>query len=629
MKKLVLIVLLFCVPFVYAQVDNYNNYSSLTADVLISSTVQNSGAVKDFTAALGFFPKDYDSQRVISSTSYSAPQADVTESESAITFHWSKNYPSYSYSSLRRVEKTNTLVEVTDTPTFPVPVPSDLAAYTLPQGKIDITPEIGALAENIVGGETDAYKAVFLLANWTQKNIAYNLSTLNVNAVESSSWVLEHREGVCDELTNLFISLARSQGIPARFVSGVVYSNVNHEFGAHGWAEVYIDNHWIPVDPTFGTFGWVDPSHIKFKEELGSNQASVQYEWLGADPQIQTGGIIVNTSVVSGDPDAKDYVDMKIESLRTNVGSGSYVPLQLDLRNPYDFYVPVQVYLSKAPEVVGENSKSILLEPHSEGSLFWIVRVPLDVQEGYLYTTKIAVNDMYGGVAETNFTFSNVYDVVSQQEAEALLAPLMNEVTKPYLTDVSLQCATDKEFYYPDEQGLVDCSLQGNLNNIQVCFGDSCAAGSEKVYFPLDVKQYTSQRLAVRAEKDGKARHAYFDLRILSPPNVTVQHVKPKSIGFHEEGVLEFDLLSESPVQNLSLKIDGIGSYSISSFSGEKNIQIAITGKDLALQDIPFTFDYQDQLSKEYHTEQLVHIDVPDVPWWYKMYAKILSWFAL
>ena len=47
------------------------------------------------------------------------------------------------------------------------------------------------------------------------------------------------------------MALARSAGLPARTVSGLIY--LNDRFYYHAWAEVYLAD-WIAVDPTFDQF---------------------------------------------------------------------------------------------------------------------------------------------------------------------------------------------------------------------------------------------------------------------------------------------------------------------------------------------------------------------------------------
>ena len=121
---------------------------------------------------------------------------------------------------------------------------------------------------------------VFKIGEWTKKNIKYDLSTLTESVSQKASWVLKNKEGVCDELTNLFISMLRSVGIPARFVTGMVYTNMESSWGNHGWAEVYFPGKGrVPWDVTFGQFGWVDPSHVKLDDDVDSGESSVNYKW--------------------------------------------------------------------------------------------------------------------------------------------------------------------------------------------------------------------------------------------------------------------------------------------------------------------------------------------------------------
>jgi len=86
----------------------------------------------------------------------------------------------------------------------------------------------------------------------------------------------------CMEFTDLFITLARSAGIPARELNGYainVYQNVSLPLSIklksgdflHSWPEYYDPNFgWVPVDPTWGNtsqldfFSKLDNSHFAF-----------------------------------------------------------------------------------------------------------------------------------------------------------------------------------------------------------------------------------------------------------------------------------------------------------------------------------------------------------------------------
>lgn len=75
-------------------------------------------------------------------------------------------------------------------------------------------------------------------------------------------FILKERKGYCSFFATAFVLLARSEGIPARYVQG--YSTPTYSYKslyitsdmAHAWAEVYFDNAgWIAFDPTPGYGG--------------------------------------------------------------------------------------------------------------------------------------------------------------------------------------------------------------------------------------------------------------------------------------------------------------------------------------------------------------------------------------
>jgi transglutaminase-like putative cysteine protease len=66
--------------------------------------------------------------------------------------------------------------------------------------------------------------------------------------------ILQHGRGVCQDFTHLMIGLARTLGIPARYVSGFVHRDGERTRGyaqTHAWCELFIPSTgWIGFDPT-------------------------------------------------------------------------------------------------------------------------------------------------------------------------------------------------------------------------------------------------------------------------------------------------------------------------------------------------------------------------------------------
>lgn len=109
-------------------------------------------------------------------------------------------------------------------------------------------PRIRELTTAITAGKTndEAKVAAILAWLWPGKNIRYEGQT-------GSRWgtvkTLDQKFGHCWDFSDLFVTLARASGVPARQVAGWLYGS-----GGHVWAEWRDPRRgWVPVDPTGGT----------------------------------------------------------------------------------------------------------------------------------------------------------------------------------------------------------------------------------------------------------------------------------------------------------------------------------------------------------------------------------------
>jgi hypothetical protein len=79
----------------------------------------------------------------------------------------------------------------------------------------------------------------------------------------SAMEVVSHPQGDCTEYAVLLAALARAQEIPARVVTGMVYSDRYggrpHVFVPHAWVQAWIDGRWRSYDAALRHF---DSSHI-------------------------------------------------------------------------------------------------------------------------------------------------------------------------------------------------------------------------------------------------------------------------------------------------------------------------------------------------------------------------------
>lgn len=125
-------------------------------------------------------------------------------------------------------------------------------------------PKIQTLAQELTENTQNPYLQAQQIFNFVVENITYETQT----KAHSALWTLNEGRGDCDDFSALFVALARAAGIPAKVVSGYLFSenalidhSVNTDYAGHAWAIFYVPGYdcWFPVDLTV-------PARI---EELG------------------------------------------------------------------------------------------------------------------------------------------------------------------------------------------------------------------------------------------------------------------------------------------------------------------------------------------------------------------------
>lgn len=174
-----------------------------------------------------------------------------------------------------------------------------LATYTLkPRERLDIgvkgyvqifasprslsQPSQPVLAENlkasafwqttdpVIIGLASQYRTPKEIYSFVSRYLTYNTDRATPNAVRLGAVEAfrKPREAICTEFTDLFITIARAAGIPAREINGFAYTQ-NPKIQPlslvsdvlHAWPEYWdsAKNFWVAVDPTWGaTTGGID-----------------------------------------------------------------------------------------------------------------------------------------------------------------------------------------------------------------------------------------------------------------------------------------------------------------------------------------------------------------------------------
>jgi hypothetical protein len=136
-------------------------------------------------------------------------------------------------------------------------VDTALARWLAPEPLIQShDPRIAAQARRIIDRERSPARVAELLTHWVHRTLRRTIPP--AGSVPSAVKVLENSIGDCNEAATLFVALARSTGLPARTIAGLIY--LNGRFYYHAWAEVYLSD-WVAVDPTFDQFP-ADAAHL-------------------------------------------------------------------------------------------------------------------------------------------------------------------------------------------------------------------------------------------------------------------------------------------------------------------------------------------------------------------------------
>lgn len=126
--------------------------------------------------------------------------------------------------------------------------------FTRSEQQMTLTEPLGALAREIVGGETNPYRKARRLYDWVCDHLKYNFVWRWRDATftygSASEEVRKRRIGDCVIQSVFYAALCRSVGIPARVHNGPIFPpGMKND---HVWAEFYVAPYgWLPVDVTY------------------------------------------------------------------------------------------------------------------------------------------------------------------------------------------------------------------------------------------------------------------------------------------------------------------------------------------------------------------------------------------
>ncbi len=627
LKRGLIILFLLLLPSVLAQ--SPDDASALTLKTKISVEIPVSKSVDFLRANVSYFPRSDSLQKTLSLEINTAPPASVTRNEEEIIIYWKKISKEASFQIEGVVKTKQELLKKEEKPS---------QEYLNPTKFINSDDEsIRKLAKEITKDEKDPLIQVFKLGAWTKENINYDLSSLNVEASLPAVKVLEAKEGVCDEITIVFLSLVRSVGIPARYVSGIMYSDAFKEkWVPHAWAEVYLNGEWIPFDVTVGQFMWIDVSHVKMKASQDVDYSSIVYDWQSEGANVEPKEVSISSQVLNSEFVSKESKILSIKPLFKQVYPGSFVPLEIILRNDESEQVSDLVSLTSGPGFFGQESIPVLLEGKEEKSIFLMLKIPKDLASDDDYSTKIEVKDRWNNRFSTQLTFGKRYRKVSLEEAKFLIKKEEQEAEFDHFPELEADCIPTKSSYEIGETAQIRCTLKDkgfdDLRGISICLKEDCKnvdllKGEEKsIIFEWAVT--SAQELEFTFTQKELSKKILSKISILDSPDLKIEKLQcPQVIGKEDSDKISLLLKTKKPVQNAYLLVEGLEPYHLKDFKSNQIVVLPIRGSYFADKNgyVLIYVAYDNLEGNRFETFDLCGIEVKEIGWSEKAFNKVKS----
>lgn len=154
--------------------------------------------------------------------------------------------------------------------------PAERAEYLRADRLVPVTGYLKSLAARVTRGQSGPVEKAHAIYLYIFHTLRYDKSGTGWGH-GNAMWACDNKRGNCTDFHSLFMAMARSQGIPARFVIGFPIPWTEHAGtveGYHCWTEFYAPGAgWVPLDIAYAWlhksrvqfyFGAVDPSRVRF-----------------------------------------------------------------------------------------------------------------------------------------------------------------------------------------------------------------------------------------------------------------------------------------------------------------------------------------------------------------------------
>jgi len=142
------------------------------------------------------------------------------------------------------------VVEIVDTEGPQDDGPLSPLAYLAPTQLTAPNDELRAFAHDAMDSVSDPSARAKALAEAVFGAVRYKSGTSDVH--DSAAIAFRNGVGVCQDQAHVYIASARAVGIPARYVSGYIYTGDTNDAASHAWVDVWLGPEigWQSMDVT-------------------------------------------------------------------------------------------------------------------------------------------------------------------------------------------------------------------------------------------------------------------------------------------------------------------------------------------------------------------------------------------
>ncbi len=597
-------------------------------------------------AKLQLYPKQTPRQQILSENIQ--PFA-VTTNNSQLLYSYTPPFTSplkFSHGSL--IQTQNIMVPITQKVSYPLEkIPLEYEQYMVFTDLINSNPEIEQKAFELASDSDDAYEIAHTVAFWVRNSIEYNLSSLIVEASNPATRVFETRQGVCDELTTLYISMMRLLGYPARYVSGFAYTTSDlfeEPWVAHAWAEVYIPSAgWVPFDLTYGQFGFVDATHISFTTGVDGGNTGTIYNWETTTQNqvmLDISRLKFTHNVRQTGEELISPYNISMRVLYDSISPKSQNAVIITIQNTQTYYRSILLRANAPKELIfSQEEYAILLRPFETTSVVLPFSVIGQIQEGFLYTMPIQLYDGFFQYEESLevSTTSPIY--TKSDVANAIIAADVVD-SQNIFEDVFISCSPNKYELRIEEESYIECQIQNERIYriaMKICAQNNCesvaiqAVDKKTIQLPVEFDSVGLQFVLLELHFEDVVVDSAVQFYIIDTPKISIPNFdKNVQVSFGSSEKLWFILSKDSfsPAQNIRLQAGQIlpTFVSLGTIHSNQNLSISINPYQLrpGFNDYPIHVWYKDDLGKTYSFTQKISVELVEV----NFFDKIRLFFA-